>query len=850
MGCDASTAPTPSPFSGDRGVDPRPGEDGSPLEDAGPILDAERPGPDQGPSPVCRTDADCGERAYCDEDGRCVAAPEVFRPDVPFDGVTRAGAARFDLTPDFIETWVDRAGPECPTNRPGRYDGDLHTPKPADPCVDGFDDTNGNGFFDGVWLAGAGLDRPANGVEPHNPPEGRVVVLVRDETVQVIVSLDLFAIDAARLDALSQRFQRRLGLAPTQLTVHATGTRTAPDAVGLWGPSLAVAAHETGAPLATLDAQTMGLLADLPVRSGVNAAWWTQITDRTISATRRAGVRVSPVQVLSSEGLLPVAAPPARDGPVELPDVNEDGVLNDATDRAAWRDRPQALSRDDRFPSQRDRVVRVIALQAPESRMQRVVLVGWGAAPATVDQARSLLSADFPGEVRKIIEARYPRSVAVWLTSVSPDTLRAGPEAFIPAVSDIGQPVNMDGQPVDRPFDAEQAAEPTAALGQLVAHTAIKALAGLDPVPAHLAVDGRYAWVPITNPRFGLAARLGLLGPLGDWVLGVVPTTGWAPAAEAPSCGGLGCLRYRVDRIQLAGNLALLTMPGAPLLAYAAGRPQSSMDFGDVRNLRDLDGDGVLDQMDDELMVGARVGETEVQVNQGGPANPQRFDAIRGLGSDSVWPIGRTNGGVGSMGPRGEHVNVFEGQLDAVYARLDDPELADLSLELVGYMPRGDLTVSALVNFSFDGAPAYLANIPTSFELVLEHPVSARAGVSWRLEDADGGLRTVGDIPAEGDDLVLGPGVKAYSPSFNFARLGPLAGDRLVLSDEDEPLIVDSVMPIVLRKHPNAGDAWNAIAPDGGDLVYNTACEVLFEGACPNRVEVSPDPNARLPRMP
>ena len=92
------------------------------------------------------------------------------------------------------------------------------------------------------------------------------------------------------------------------------------------------------------------------------------------------------------------------------------------------------------------------------------------------------------------------------------------------------------------------------------------------------------------------------MGPLGDWVLGVVPTTGWAPAAEAPSCGGLGCLRYRVDRIQLAGNLALLTMPGAPLLAYAAGRPQSSMDFGDVRNLRDLDGDGV-----DEVL--ARVDE-------------------------------------------------------------------------------------------------------------------------------------------------------------------------------------------------------------------------------------------------
>jgi len=716
--------------------------------------------------------------------------------------------------------------------------------------VDGFDDTNGNGFFDAVWMGGAGLDRPANGVEPRNPPEGRVVVLVRDDIVQVIISLDLFAIDAARLDALSQRFQQRLGLSPTQLTVHATGTRTAPDAVGLWGPSLTVAAQAGAAPLVMLDPQSMGLLADLPVRSGVNLAWWNQIVDRTLSATRRAGVRVSPVQVQSGEGALPLVMSAGRDGPIELPDANENGVMNDAADRDAWRSRLQALSRDDRFPSQRDRTVRVIALQAPESGMQRVVLVGWGAAPATIKTEFSMLSADFPGEVRKIIEARYPRSIAVWLTSASPDTLRAGPDAFIPAVSDIGQPINVDGQPVDEPFEAEQAAEPTAALGQLIAYTAIKALAGVDAVPAQLAVNGRYAWVPVTNPRFGLAARLGLLGPLGDWVLGIVPTTGWAPVAEAPSCGGLGCLRYRVDRIQLAGNLALLTMPGAPLLAYAIGRPQSSMDFGDARNLRDLDGDGVLDQVDDELMVGARLGETEVQVNQVGPANPQRFDAIQGLGSESVWPIGRTNGGVGSMGPRGEHVNVFEGQLDALYTRLDDPDLAELSLELVGYRPRGELTVSALVDFSFDGAAAYLANLPTSFELLLERPVMPRFGVSWRLEDSDGALLAVDGLSAEGNDLILGPGAKAYSPSFNFARLGSLTGLRLVLADEEEPLLVDSVMPIVLRKHPNANHAWNAIAPDGGDLVYNTACEVLFEGACPHRVEVSPDPNARLPRMP
>jgi hypothetical protein len=158
--------------------------------------------------------------------------------------------------------------------------------------------------------------------------------------------------------------------------------------------------------------------------------------------------------------------------------------------------------------------------------------------------------------------------------------------------------------------------------------------------------------------------------------------------------------------------------------------------------------------------------------------------------------------------------------------------------------------VAGLVDFLFDGVPERLANLPTSFELSLDRAPTPRTGVSWRIEDPEGVQRVVDDAMAEGQELTLGPGATAFSPAFNFARLAPLAGDHLIVDEADEPLVVEKIVPIVLRQHPNVGDTWHAIAPDGGDLVYNTACEVLFEGACPNRVEVSPDPNARLPRSP
>ena len=74
-----------------------------------------------------------------------------------------------------------------------------------------------------------------------------------------------------------------------------------------------------------------------------------------------------------------------------------------------------------------------------------------------------------------------------------------------------------------------------------------------------------------------------------------------------------------------------------------------------------------------------------------------------------------------------------------------------------------------------------------------------------------------------------------------------------VVSPDGGPvrLPIGGVVPVELRQHPNAGDAWQADSPGAGDLVYNTACELLFADACPYRRALGPeDPGAGLPQRP
>ncbi len=820
-----------------------------PVPDAGDMRDGSDAGdatlgPDAAPRAECEADGDCGELAWCDDEGFCEEAA-----DAPFvaplaDGVTRAGAAAFDITPGYLEPWDDRAGPDCPGNRPGRFDGRLDDSRPDDPCADGFEDSNGDGLFDAVWVAGDGLDRPAQRVDNDNPPAGRVLVLTRGDTLYLLVTLDVHAVDAARVRTFARRLQLRLGVPVGSVAVHATGNHSGPDAVGMSGPSLPRSPAFDA--LANRLGASGGLLTDLPAGSGTDEAWWDEVIRRCAAAARQAGARLAPVELRLATTLLPVDEDPPFEGAAVIPDADGDAVRNDRQDLTAWRERPRILSRDDHLPAQRDDTLRALALQSTIDGQTVAFVMSWGAAPAATPLETPVLSGDFPGVARRYVETAHPGAVALWLGGAVADTVLGGRGVRVPRVDDSGRLLDADGNIVEDVDAAADAPAPVKALGRLLGAYTLRAVDLTVPVPAELSITGRFAWVPLTNPRIGLAARLGVMARLGDWLMRRVATNGWSSGETTPACGGLGCVRYRLDRIDL-GPVTLLAMPGAPDGAYAHGRAPGSLSFGDERNLRDLDADGLQDEDDVDIRVRARGQGRETVVVLDGPANPQRFDAVQGLGGPNVWLVGRTNGGVGSLRGRVEHVNVFEGELEPLAAFVASPDNAAVAVCPI-WPCTNELTLGELTEAALDAQPHVLADLVGAHELwVLEGDFGeGRVVDHWWIADEEGALIQGGQGP-----LVLGPGNLVFAPEVDFVAAGVARGSHLVLDGEDFPsLQVGGVVPVELRHHPNSGRAWRAAAPEGGDLVYNTACELLFDGPCPHPRPTADDPNQSLPRAP
>jgi hypothetical protein len=808
------------------------GSDGL-SRDADPGTDVPVPIADAGTSDAfigCESDESCGEGAFCEE-GTC--HPAVATLPALDDGVFRAGASRFDVAPVFFEPWTDRAGPECAGNRAGAYDGPLVLDAtPPGPCDDFFDDVDRDGHFDAMWMAGAGADRPAAGVDEENPPAGRVLFVQRNAEIWALVTLDVYAIGPEPLQALTRGLQLRLGLPEGRIAVHATGVRSAPDAVGMWGPTLALAEGPLGAlkPYAS----TIPLLAHVPVETGLDREWWREVRRRVAVAAQQALANVKPVTLRAARVRLPEPAggPGGPGGPADDAPTSWSAEAAEIVSRLA---EPTLYSHDVRFPLQRDLDVRVAAFDAADGAPLAVLAV-WGATPA-VGGAEGRLSADLGGRVRAGLEAAYPGALGFWLTGASSEEVLAGAGARVPETDEDGRP------------GEEMAAAPGPALARLVVGAARRALEGVEGQIPTLEVRARYAWLTITNPRYDLAARLGVISGLSDWVAGRRTTPVWAGATTAPACGAMGCLRYRLDRVDL-GAVRLLTTPGGLDEGFVQGRAESTLTLTDPesRNLTDLDLDGVIDADDPEILLESRDVAMANPIRIGAPLNPQRFAPLQPLEDASTWLLGRTNGGLGSLRAATDVVNVYEGQAKPLEALLASaPELAALDLCLEGYDCDRTLSLAELVPQVTAELPEILSDLPGGHLLALTaDPGEVQTeSARFRVEAPGGGLR------GEGQGVVLGPGPWAFALSTDFGLAGVMPGDQLVLTD-DTRLGIDRVVPVELARHPNAGDQWRGPHARGGDAVYNAACELLNGGLCPypRVIPAADDPNATLPRQP
>jgi len=136
------------------------------------------------------------------------------------NGPLWVGVAQRDITPDLsqYDRFVDVDGDNKYNPAKGDY----------------FEDTNGNGRVDAVWLAGFGNNRPAQGV--HDPLWARAIAFENHGVRVVLVTVDSIGMFYEK--TLEIRKLLDPGLKIDHLMVSTTHNHQAPDTMGIWSVGL------------------------------------------------------------------------------------------------------------------------------------------------------------------------------------------------------------------------------------------------------------------------------------------------------------------------------------------------------------------------------------------------------------------------------------------------------------------------------------------------------------------------------------------------------------------------------------------------------------------------------------
>ncbi len=174
----------------------------------------------------------CGHHAANPDAGQMDAplagynGPELVCPGGPNcatlgDGQLNVGAAAYPYTPMNFETYTDE-------NMDMQWE-------PNEP----FDDLNGNGVFDGVWLFGG--SRAAELVD--DDVEARALAFVEGDVTVVVLYIDCIGLLSGDMDII-RNDPKLAGLNIDHIIIGATHAHDAPDTVGLWGPTVGETGRE------------------------------------------------------------------------------------------------------------------------------------------------------------------------------------------------------------------------------------------------------------------------------------------------------------------------------------------------------------------------------------------------------------------------------------------------------------------------------------------------------------------------------------------------------------------------------------------------------------------------------
>ncbi len=469
------------------------------------------------------------------------------------DGQIYAGAAMVDITPVVVETYSD-------LNDNNEFNGCLDDPTAAgDDCDEPFDDVNGNGIFDPVWIGGFGPLRAAHSV--HDPIEARAVVLSYDGEYVALVGLDLVGLTDVRIHPARDRLVAE-GFAVDNLIVASTHNHHGPDTMGLWGDPLS---------------GVTGLDLDYQVR--VEEAI-EQVVRAAAADMKAVDLTIGAVQMRDQSQWFNGSVFGGKN-----PTAKMHGMIHDIRDPVVVSDQ-------------------LLVVQGVADSGTVFTYTNWSGHPETWG-GESEVSSDWVGVTRGILESTYggvvvhqPESLGGMQSALGGDVPlvdEAGVHIFADCdVAAIADPSDVEcfglneGDPrIDGDGDAVPEWAPhdswefVNSHGWHIAEAAIVALDGSSSyTDLPIRVDSEQMYLPLTNVSYEI------LGPMGIFDLKIEDAVVDNERCPEKLAGltNLGCIPARTLRLQL-GPIGFTTAPGELVPELARGFPDDavwSSESGDV----------------------------------------------------------------------------------------------------------------------------------------------------------------------------------------------------------------------------------------------------------------------------
>lgn len=681
----------------------------------------------------------------------------------------------------------------CPKNKDNVFDGKLNDPKGGG-CVEPWHDANGNGVFDGLWLGGYNMARPASASDREVSIYAKVLAMTFNDQYVVLINLPFAGFPTMQLSFLRERIAAQSGGTISKeriipMLIHNHGV---PDVQGLWGPDLL--ANYGLATSKDSDLQTvMTVLGDLfdgvqfplPAMNYRNNAYWFWVTERVVEAVHRAVERLEPVDIRYGVRETPHRETGCQtkpfEGTVEL-DCDGDGVINENEDigayaggdlsgdclkKADYTKPVRFLVEDLRMPFALDYNVYTMQFVPRSTEGTLATFIVWGHHVEEADRENTKITGDIAESACNMVEQRVG---GVCIFQVGPEGgLTSSNSGAIPYVDAKGFYHDCSGKPYpgsDKSDDylayldkGELKLERTnyqdaISVGRSVAKTSLRSLE-LNPTVyrvSSMKEKHLHALLPLDNPFLYLAGRIEIMTGMSLLLRKEIDREQGAKIKDIvfrgelgknnDVCGGAACIRalFSFFELELADpkkgsrRIAFATAPGELFPEYHIGRKKSSFFWERIASSSTLKGMADISKA------------SNYPLDMFSPnINPQVFVEVTGLrevgkslGYDELWVLAEANGSFGYMMPRTDYLPVFEGyfNLIGVIVPIFDAILKENGgIHKVYRLPDGDqnVTMKEILNDINERYLIYVQNYrpPGGGEVnVMDHPNAYEEEVS------------------------------------------------------------------------------------------------------------------------